>query len=195
MPALHSHWLEFIDGNGEAKLVHELEQNSEYQVLMTTGGGLWRYRLGDRVRVDGRAGNTPRLLFPGRCDDVCDLRGEKLSSGFVSEVLTRLGMHFHMLAPCRPADPPHYILFSELEADATAVDAALRENPHYAYARDAGQLGMVRVFRVTDEHPADVILRRSEELGQRAGSVKTGALHRSDGWENWFSGNFISAPA
>jgi len=51
-----------------AWLLHELEANHEYSALLTTGGGLYRYRLGDRVRVVGFARNTPLLEFLGKED-------------------------------------------------------------------------------------------------------------------------------
>jgi len=36
--------------------VHELERGRLYSVILTTGGGLYRYALGDVVTVVGRVG-------------------------------------------------------------------------------------------------------------------------------------------
>ena len=194
VPALHSHFLEFLEHpGGPARLVHELEQGRDYAVVLTTSGGLWRYQLGDLVRVDGRAGETPRLRFAGRCDDVCDLRGEKLHPGFVRTALGGFTSGFRLLAPCRGTDPPHYILFAAtLRGTAAAADAALCGNPHYAFARAAGQLGPLRLFHVRDPDPSATFLRRCVSLGQRAGSVKMVCLHRASGWEDCFSGEFVT---
>ena len=85
--ALRSHFLEFEEDGGGVRLAHELDDGGEYGVVLTTAGGLWRYRLGDRVRVEGRLHATPSLRLVGRTDGVVDRVGEKLSPGFVGAVL------------------------------------------------------------------------------------------------------------
>lgn len=195
VPALRSHLFEFMEPqSGRVKLVHELENGIDYEVLLTTSGGLWRYRLGDLVRVEGMAANTPRLRWLGRCDDVCDLRGEKLHPSFVAEVLDRHCQGFRLLTPQRDAAPPHYQLFMMHAVEAAVIDAALQENPHYAHARRIGQLGSVRVFVIRHEQPQELYLRRCVALGQRAGSIKPVALHRAAGWEKCFPGHFTDSP-
>ena len=49
--ATTSHFFEFLDEHGEAHTVEHLRAGNEYEVLVTNGGGLRRYRLGDRVPV------------------------------------------------------------------------------------------------------------------------------------------------
>jgi hypothetical protein len=192
VPALHSHFFEFEDASGGTRLVHELEPGAEYNVLLSTGGGLWRYRLGDSVRVEGRAGATPRLRFVGRSDGVSDLRGEKLHPRFVGDALNSLGRCFSMLAPAQ--DGAGYILFTDREATAEKVESALRANPHYAHCRAVGQLAELRVFRIEEDAPA-AFLRESYALGQRPGTVKAAALDRRRGWESRFRGRFIEEMA
>ncbi len=193
VPVLRSHFLEFIEtGSTCALLVHELEADRDYEVLLTTGGGLWRYRLGDVVRVVGWQGRTPRLRFSGRADGVCDLRGEKLNPRYVGDTLRDLTVGFAMLAPANTGDVPHYILFADHPAPGIAlrIDEALSLNPHYAHCRRTGQLGPLRVFAIAGE-PRAAYLRRCENLGQRVGTVKSTSLHRVAGWETWFKGNFV----
>lgn len=194
VPALNSHFLEFQEWPGRAvRQVAELQPGQDYAVLLTTSGGLWRYRLGDLVRMEGSADATPRLRLVGRCDDVCDLRGEKLSAAFSAKALHGLVEGFRMLAPWRGADgAAGYILFVGGAAPpAVVVEAALAENPHYAYARRAGQLQALRVFQITQPEPREAYVRRCVALGQRAGAVKPVALHRAAGWESWFQGHFL----
>src|SRR5260370_28277357 len=72
--AVTSHFLEFLEnGSITPRLLHQLEVGSEYSVLLTTGGGLWRYRLGDRVRVTGFHKQTPVLEFLARAGNVSDV--------------------------------------------------------------------------------------------------------------------------
>ena len=56
-------------------------------VIVTTGGGLWRYRLGDLVEVDGFVAATPSLRFIGRGASVSALCGEKLNETFVTRAI------------------------------------------------------------------------------------------------------------
>src|SRR6185295_10242297 len=88
--AIGSHFFEFLDPNGNARLAQQLESGVEYTVVVTTAGGLYRYRLADRVTVDGWCDATPSLRFLGKEDSISDLFGEKLSDAFVAGVLDSL---------------------------------------------------------------------------------------------------------
>jgi hypothetical protein len=197
--ALTSHFYEFVEQSGTPpRLLHELEANHEYSVLLTTGGGLYRYRLGDRVRVVGFAKNTPLLEFLGKEDGVSDLCGEKLSPAFVGSVLHELSVErayrsdFAMLAPSQQ-EGPRYVLFLEGATSQTdlavRLDKKLTQNPHYAYCRRLGQLAAPRIFHITSD-AGEYYLRRCVAMGQRAGAVKAVALHRLTGWEDIFLGDW-----
>lgn len=198
--AVTSHFLEFLEsGSTIPRLLHELEVGSEYSVLITTGGGLWRYRLGDRVRVTGFFEQTPVLEFLGREGNVSDVCGEKLSAAFVDSVLLELESEractpgFAMLAPSFENNPRYVLFFHgriETRQFAELLDAKLRRNPHYDYCRKLGQLSPAVVFQITTG-AGDAYVRRCSALGQRAGSVKETPLHRLSGWENHFQGAFV----
>ena len=70
--AFTSHFFEFIPEEDaeceqpETVLAWELEQGNRYEVVVTTGGGLYRYRTGDCVTVDGFVGQIPRISFQYR---------------------------------------------------------------------------------------------------------------------------------
>ena len=202
--AVRSHFFEFLDPEhpeARPRLAHELDAGRTYSVLLSTSGGLLRYRIGDLVRVEGFHHATPCLRFLGRADAVSDLVGEKLAATRVSTVLesllpTVLGgprPPFAMMAPeWEPHAPPAYRLFLEtdvpdtrLHEAAQALERALCEGYHYRYARELGQLGPVSALRVTEG------TRRYEArciaLGQRAGDIKPTDLHRQAGWTAWFS--------
>jgi hypothetical protein len=202
--AATSHFYEFIEQPGaRPRLLHELEANHEYSVLLTTGGGFYRYRLGDRVRMTGFAGNAPLLEFLGKEDGVSDLCGEKLSPAFVGSVLQELSVErayssdFAMLAPSQQ-ESPRYVLF--LQGDTSQTDLAaqldkkLTQNPHYAYCRRLGQLAAPRIFQITSD-AGESYLRRCVATGQRAGAVKAVALHRMMGWEEVFHGEWTEQRA
>ncbi|HUD66282.1 MAG TPA: GH3 auxin-responsive promoter family protein [Candidatus Sulfotelmatobacter sp.] len=198
--AVTSHFLEFLDlESGGCHLLSELERGAEYSVVLTTGGGFWRYQLGDRVRVTGFAERTPVLEFIGKDDCVSDLRGEKLNALFVAQVLEEFeccrSAAFAMVAPC-DRGIPGYILFLEsghCETElASRLDEKMRANPHYAYCRRLGQLAVPRVFMI-QQGAREAYLKHCEALGQRAGSVKMTALDKHSGWEEVFCGSYVDS--
>lgn len=199
-PALTSHFFEFVPEEGTSHrplLVEELELGSAYRVLITTGGGLYRYDLGDRVRVVGRIAATPLVEFVGRAGAVSDLCGEKLDEESVREILAgvfgRLGLkpNFALLAP-EWGEPPHYVLFLQtpslppglLKELESAVEAELIKQFHYGYCRRLGQLGAVRALALRDG-ASRLYLERCAALGQRQGDVKPTVLHPRTGWTEW----------
>jgi hypothetical protein len=196
--ALRSHFFEFLDAAGRARGAGELEARGEYALVVTTGGGLYRYRLHDRVRVEGFLGRTPTLAFLGREDGIVDRCGEKLSDAFVAGTLERvlagLDARFAMLAPAPRAAREGYALFLECAPEpppglARALEAELAASPHYAWCVRLGQLAPVRVVRVgPGAHAA--YLERARELGQKLGDVKPAALSARTDWERW-----LPAPA
>jgi hypothetical protein len=193
--AVLSHFFEFLDDRGRALEADELQPGHEYAVAVTTAGGLYRYRLGDRVRYDAFVGRTPSVRFVGRDDLVVDRFGEKLNEAFVGgSIRTWLsGLNktatFAMLAPTATANRPRYTLYiqtnSELPPDAPErLDAALCENPHYAYCRRLGQLARVRVRRVAGEAYAAYVTQK-RATGRKLGEIKPVALDSGD-WERVF---------
>ncbi len=200
--AVCSHFFEFLDDHGRVHLLDRLADGGEYSVVVTTAGGLYRYRLHDRVRVEGRLGATPCLRFLARDDRVSDRAGEKLAEGHVAGVLERLlpadlGVRFAMLAPDggqNGGGHSSYTLY--LESDrrpppglADRLEAALAENPHYRYCIELGQLGPARLFRVAgDGH--QVYLEHRRRAGQRLGDVKPAALSPEVGWSERFAGYY-----
>jgi hypothetical protein len=194
--AVTSHYLEFLpDGDAaDAVGVHELEPGATYEVVLTTGGGLYRYRLKDRVRVEGWLERTPTLRFIGRADRASDLAGEKLTPELVERVLARAaaesGIHpsFALLAPAW-GEPPRYRLYAQAAPDdahalAAAVERTLLDAHHYALCRQLGQLNSIEGISVTEGER--VYERVCTARGQRAGSIKPPALDAGTEWAEAF---------
>jgi hypothetical protein len=194
--AIRSHFFEFLAADGRSVLAHELEPGVEYSVILTTGGGLYRYHLADRVIVTGRVERTPSLAFVGKDDRVSDRRGEKLSDGFVAGVFDTLFAarpprpRFAMLAPEERGSSVCYTLFieaDEYDADrmethlAAMLEAGLRANPHYAWCVDIGQLHPARVVRV-GPGAGRAYVDFCVAQGQRMGDVKPVSLHPGTEW-------------
>ena len=195
--AVNSHFFEFIDDEGRVHLADGLREGGEYEVAVTTAGGLWRYRLGDRIAVNGRVGQTPSLRFLGRAGNVSDRFGEKLSEAFVAEVLSELFREgvprFALLAPDEDAAGCCYTLYLEgvPRPDCVeALDRAFRRNPQYAWCRDLGQLLPPRLF-VIARNGFECFAQRQAGNGARLGDIKPAALSRLAGWSEVFVGAYL----
>lgn len=194
--AVRSHFFEFLDGEDRPHLAHQLREGETYSLVVSTSGGLFRYRTHDRVLVTGTLHATPTIRFVGRGDRVSDLRGEKLTDGFVQGVLDRLlagdtRVRFAMLAPGPEGATAGYTLF--LEAPATTVrgsverlDTLLSENPHYRHARELGQLRPPEVFFVA-EGAHQTYMEALTGDGRRLGAIKPAALDSRRDWHRVFS--------
>jgi hypothetical protein len=193
--ALASHYLEFLDPrDGRASPAHALDVGGTYEVALTTGGGLHRYRTRDLVRVEGTLHRAPLLSFQGRADKASDIAGEKLTATLVERAIdaaaraTGGAPTFAMLIPSW-TPTPHYRLYVDTpDGDARdlaiALDRELSAAHHYGLCRALGQLGPVRGVSVREAHR--VYEQACAHRGQRAGSIKPPALDSTPGWESVF---------
>ena len=190
----HCHFYEFVDHNGSVRRAHELDRGGRYEVLLTTGGGLYRYRTGDRIEILDFCDELPILRFLGRTGGVVDLRGEKLHPDFVDKVFDNSRKHlnlprdhFAFLAPNQESNG--YVLYidslAEVEQVANLVDELLSENPHYKLCREIGQLHPVQICLVRDGRRL-MLENGSRRLGISAGDMKPIPIHGMNGWEEVF---------
>lgn len=183
--AVTSHYFELLDENGELHPAHRLEKGKTYEVVVTSGGGLWRYRLGDLVECTGHLVATPTLRFLGRAGVVSDLRGEKLSEPFVAEALRGLwengvAPELALLAAWDDGKSAGYELHLSTEKPKGSdlllrLEEALRQNPHYDLARRLGQLEPLRLVEVEPEEAQRRLLQAGQD-GVRLGEVKPRVL-------------------
>ncbi len=165
-----SHFFEFVpkdrieETNPATCLCHELQVGQEYFVLLTTASGLYRYDIGDLVRVVGYEGQAPLIEFLSKGAHTCSLAGEKLTEHHVVQAMNRtaastnLPLCAFVLAPSW-GDPPHYTLHLEahsctqeqLAATSRRLDEELcAVNIEYAARRRSLRLGAVRINLLPD---------------------------------------------
>lgn len=211
--SVRSHFFEFetLGASGEftGKTVqaHETRAGEKYGVIITTGGGLYRYRLLDIVEVTGHVKKCPVLKFLGKYQSVSDLFGEKLNDIHVQNVLAasfkqhQVSPKFCLVAPLvRPEGGAAYVLYLQtaeavgsenLKALASAVEVGLGENFHYKYCRDLGQLDAVKLFVISDS-ALETYNEVYRENGIREGDIKTKILHKDLNWQLRFKGEFLT---
>jgi hypothetical protein len=180
-PVLVRHgFVEFAHG-ADLLLEDELEPGKEYEVVVTTASGLYRYRTGDRVQFQGHAHAGQAILeFVGRDALTSDLVGEKLTETFVSKCLESI-QGFAMLVP--DTSRPGYVLVSDqvpCDVQLAKIECGLMANPQYAYARKLGQLAPLRVM--SHRQAFSVVERAMLDRGTRLGDVKPLALRTESFW-------------
>ena len=179
IPCIQSHFYEFIDiQTGDIKLLGELELEKEYSILLTTQGGLYRYRIGDIVKVYSKYKNCPLLSFIGRENNISDFFGEKLNEQFIKEIISKLKINqkatFYMFTPYCNKDEFYYNMYYEGKADIKQLsllfEKELNKNYHYKYARDLNQLEHFRIKKVKNGHKQ--YLENCIKHGQKLGDIK-----------------------
>jgi hypothetical protein len=199
--ALRSHFFEFREWHGQSTdlhLAHELEAGRSYEVIVTTGGGLYRYQLRDLVEVTGFENQCPLIRLVGRADCVSDLVGEKLGEPHVQEVLSRvfaahrLAPRFALIVPVL-GEVPMYRLYLQGCIDQPATrrteiardtEEGLRGNPYYRQAVELGQLRPleIQILDADFERVWQIYERACMARGRRLGQIKPGVL---DSWTGW----------
>lgn len=177
VPLLDEIYFEFEDSQGQCHELHQLDVGTTYEVIVSQMGGLYRYRMFDRVQVTHTYLNTPCLDFQGRGQDMSDLVGEKLSAQFVTTVLNQLSLsdsrYQSLVALSQPS--PHYTLLLDaatqpIEVVAQQLESKLCESFHYYLARQLGQLMSARVIIAADI--AEQMAAFKARSGQRWGDIK-----------------------
>ena len=197
--AIRSHFFEFrASGSDDFRLAHELAVGERYEVVVTTGGGLYRYELKDLIEVTGFENECPLIRFVGKANRVSDLVGEKLGEPHVNSVLKRafasvgLGSPPAMLVPSN-GRPPHYrlVLKGVPLANRSAnelkriVSDGLEENPYFRHAVAIGQLGPLELHILGEEadSPWQAYEIQCLARGQKPGDIKPTVLGVGIRWD------------
>lgn len=186
--AADSGFFEFIGTQNTAYFSWELQPGQPYEVVMTTSGGLYRYRTGDIVLCEEYSGDLPVLRFQGRQGLTSDMVGEKLTEQFVASCLEEIP-GFRMLIP-RAHGIPKYILIldqhNSCDPDSLGekIEGRLSRNPQYAYARRLGQLEPLAVLSV--RRPLELFVQRMTRNGARLGDIKIPSLRPETDWLDTF---------
>ncbi len=141
--AVNAHFYEFIaaDDNSEhpeVVLAHELNVGQDYRIVLTTSCGMYRYDLGDILRVTHYYHQTPVVHFVRKAGQYSSMATEMLAVEHIFEVMAKLLkthawiLPFYVLVPNPTTQPPHYELYLEglnktdAETLAEAFDEALQ---------------------------------------------------------------------
>ncbi len=201
-----SHFYEFIEYDllndreiGKPKCLWQLQQDHYYQVIMTTGGGLYRYRLGDIVKVNGFHQTVPLVEFIGKGNLVSDLYGEKLNAGHVNALIEKFDFDFRhaFVAPLKNNQKRGYCLFIDSDVKinwaqlAAQFEDSLKDNFHYRYARSLGQLAPLKVFLMAPQQKATYYQHIAKSKNIKLGDIKNSTLWTIDDFDTVLEGKII----
>jgi len=150
----------------EIFLADQLEINKSYEVILSTGGGLYRYNTKDLVEVTTLADELPILKFIGRSSQTSDLVGEKIDPNALVTLVQEIQQKINYTA----------LVFTKNTADQKSkllehINKHLQLNPYYDQAINLGQLSPLEVELI---HPQ--VLERISRAYARRYQIKDGDL-------------------
>jgi hypothetical protein len=171
--ALSSHFFEFIDAQQprmQPLLAHQLRVGATYLPVVSTAGGLYRYRLDEAMLCTGTYLGAPRLTFVDRALCTSNLVGENLMAHQVQSAVQQActqAQITHRFALCAPpaedvthkseSPAPAYTLYLDTHASEAqlaqvqaAIEPALCGAHAYWSCRHQGLLRPIEVKRVQD---------------------------------------------
>lgn len=192
LPVLEDVFFEFVradewdSGRRDTLLLHELEAGCDYQVIVTTVGGLYRYWINDVLRTGPSIGATPTLSFVRKGRGVTNITGEKLTEEQVNIAIGTLARRFDcdVTFYLMLADEARAVYIAALELErpmnhpgvAAALEAELHHlNIEYASKRASGRLQPIEM-RLLRPGAGAAYRRWCVAKGQRDAQFKVLAL-------------------
>lgn len=112
---------EEVDSSARPLLINELEVGKTYELIVSNFSGLYRYRMGDVVKVTGMYNNTPRIEFLYRLGLSMNIANEKTTTQMVDwaakETAAAMGVEFvgHSYSYDYSTVPPRYCMLAEVK--------------------------------------------------------------------------------
>ncbi len=127
---LFSAFYEFLPEDGGAPVtLEQVVDGGLYELVVTTYSGLYRYKMGDLIKVQGKTFDTPNVAFVSKTGDIANLTSEKLSGETILRAAhmaaDKLGITLNgfQVYPCE-ADRSYH-LYAELIGNDAAKDFAV----------------------------------------------------------------------
>jgi hypothetical protein len=182
-----------------------------YEPVITNWAGLYRYRLGDIVRVEGYHRQAPILSFSHRIGTVLDLAAEKVSEAQVFQALQEA-----LSAPAGEGNtlidyttharvtgsPPRYEFYLELGRDGvdraaleTRIDDALcKANAIYASVRKGNMIVGPPIVKCLAPGSFEALTKAREDDAPHIGrnQLKTPRVLANDQWLAFLEGRVIA---
>lgn len=145
---------------GEILLPHELKIGEMYEPVITNFSGLYRYRLGDVVKIVGFIGESPVMEFQFRKSQALNIAGEKYDMRQLEKAVFSLrerGVYIknYCFGACFDTLPGKYLAAATITGGSGITEDKLSEfldeklcnyNKDYADLRNLKELGAPRIL-------------------------------------------------
>lgn len=159
------------DEKPQTLLMEEVKEGESYELVITNASGLFRYRIGDIVKVVGFHNQCPIVEFQYRRGQMLSVRGEKVSEALFLDALKKAVAQWPgaqlvdyccaesgILGDSIGGSDPHYQVFIELrgvrnltEEQRYKLDICLQQDSAvYKSFRIKGSIGPMRVQLVAE---------------------------------------------
>ena len=202
---VESCFYEFVPTEDESRVlcIDELEVGKEYEIIVTTQSGLYRYKCGDVIKVVDYLDECPYIQFAYRKGQLLNMAGEKTTEEHMQEAVDRIARE----AGCKilnwtvdcviKAQPCHYLLMLENDSGLDLrkynkfADEALREiNIRYQHFTDRGMLGKVQIVNLEPGTNAEWI-SIVEDGGTSVSQIKPVRILDTDAKKEFFNARII----
>lgn len=149
--------------NPETVCIDEVSVGSIYEIVITNYAGLYRYRIGDVVKVVGYYGTSPAIEFLYRKNQVLNMVAEKTTEEHltcaIKNTMRKLNLDLieYTTVPDNNITPGRYLFYCEFKnpdsisekvLEATLDNELCAANLAYARARKGRKLGRIKVCLV-----------------------------------------------
>ncbi|MBU5228398.1 GH3 auxin-responsive promoter family protein [Clostridium senegalense] len=151
--------IECSENNIITKTINELEIGKVYEIVVTNFSGLYRYRIGDVVKVIGYYNNSPEIKFLYRKNQLLNMVSEKTTEAHVTEALRRTSQKLKLdivdysTMEDNNVTPGRYVFYMEIRDSkesniiAETLDKELcKTNFAYGRFRKNKKLGEIKVI-------------------------------------------------
>jgi hypothetical protein len=177
--------------NPEALMIHEVEEDKDYALLISTNAGAWRYLIGDTVRFVDK--ENAEIIITGRTKHFLSIVGEHLSVDNMNKAIHLVSEEFNLSIPeygVRGENVDslfghHWYVACDQSADEVALAKAIDEklltlNDDYAIERKSA-LKRIRVTVLKES----VFMDFMQAKGKIGGQHKFPRVLKGDLLKDW----------
>ena len=177
--------------NPEALMIHEVEEDKDYALLISTNAGAWRYLIGDTVRFVDK--ENAEIIITGRTKHFLSIVGEHLSVDNMNKAIHLVSEEFNLSIPeygVRGENVDslfghHWYVACDQSADEVALAKAIDEklltlNDDYAIERKSA-LKRIRVTVLKES----VFMYFMQAKGKIGGQHKFPRVLKGDLLKDW----------
>jgi hypothetical protein len=177
--------------NPEALMIHEVEEDKDYALLISTNAGAWRYLIGDTVRFVNK--ENAEIIITGRTKHFLSIVGEHLSVDNMNKAIHLVSEEFNLSIPeygVRGENVDslfghHWYVACDQSADEVALAKAIDEklltlNDDYAIERKSA-LKRIRVTVLKES----VFMDFMQAKGKIGGQHKFPRVLKGDLLKDW----------